>query len=147
MRDADRVSHLGVRLRPVRLNGWQRLWIVLFVGWTVLVALFSYYSFPARRWALPSQEWINAASDRASASHEELKTFHIEGLVTNIPFPKSLGNDEIVRQLDEEVSRVLDAQRRDWLEVTIGLWLVPFALLYAIGWSIGWIRRGFARAQ
>lgn len=41
--------------------------------------------------------------------------------------------------------KTLLRHRASALTSMLGAWLLPLIALYALGWSVGWIRRGFAR--
>ena len=43
------------------------------------------------------------------------------------------------------ISTRVDAKRKTTTLVAVAGWAVPVVVLYALGWSIGWVRRGFKK--
>lgn len=44
-------------------------------------------------------------------------------------------------------SRVLKSKQRKAVAGALAFWLIPSAFIYTLGWSVGWIRRGFGKQQ
>lgn len=123
-----------------RLNGWQRLWVVLFALWTCGVAAVAWQKWPsaldAIAWqyfggpAIQGQSWFDFSPTEpldlpigAEVPHE---------LMT--PPPRA---DAVVQQRLRD-SRLAAAR------FVVSLWLLPPVALYLLVWSLGWVRRGFA---
>ena len=205
--DTDSTS-VAARSRRLRLNGWQRLWVVLVVLWTVLVGAFAWslwpeaqvyrngktgeplsllYLDPNTGRPIPGADdyplepvWHEHAValtkplskvDRillgygVTPATSDLplrldKEGHPVGAVVNIPnvgsivFPETMTHDRINAECEEikayfeppQQKRIaeLRARRVHWAQFTAAFWLLPPMVLYALGWSTGWIYRGFA---
>ncbi len=89
-----------------------------------------------------------------------------DGLLVAVPevgsvrFPRSMNQTEVEsasKQLVEEHQKLVQAinttqlqefseRRRAALKLAAVLWVLPLAAIYGLGWSVGWIRRGFQRS-
>jgi len=96
----------------MRLNGWQRLWVVLVVLWTFLVLAVSYIYWP-RHAVTP------AGADA-------------QGFIPDPPTVPSSSTIMTVRN-----------QRAIFAAEALATWAIPAGGIYFLGWSVGWIRRGF----
>jgi hypothetical protein len=53
--------------------------------------------------------------------------------------------EQIASDYYDTYSRVLKSKQRKAAAGALGIWLIPSAFVYALGWSVGWIKRGFGR--
>jgi len=143
----------------LRLNGWQRMWVVVSLLYLVAVIIFTIAFMPER--ANIEQAW-------------EYETDAIAGSNTRLELPFRDMSDEarvkVIREVypdayqdlnDEELATALRT-RIGFINIkhqarlaglfgeqvkSMGLgllaWIVPSVVLYMLGWSIGWIYRGF----
>ncbi len=137
--------------RAPRLNGWQRLWVAAAVAGLAAAA-----GFVAWGWET-SDAWL-----REIAADPPTRV-DVAGAGT-VEFPATMSPEAIaivteaakgdrqalaagIRAWGEAFERVLDtyaaqSNRRLVLRV-LGAWIVGVALLYAGGWLVAWVRRGF----
>lgn len=159
-----------------RLNGWQRLWILLSVLYLVglLVIAFTVSIWPTPETTRHRDEFltrmpadmrgqIEAAYSSTSEWEAALKKRPgvPPGLIPD-PQPVKIDNGAILqirvaKKGDTEPDfRVAEAywavvkseSRAAWREmvlVMVLVWLIPCAMLYALGWSVAWVRRGFSK--
>jgi hypothetical protein len=138
-------------MRP-KLNGWRRLWVVLTVSWTLVVGLYGY-----RLW--PGEDPLHGGTIDEKSNPQMLPKIGdevppqvgpdiviIDDNGTEHVFPP--GSDPkraaaIVRQ--QLAERRLQLRRRFTAQL-LGASIFPAAVLYALGWSVGWVRRGFANS-
>ena len=161
----------------VRLNGWQRLWVILSVLYLLLVVGVTIAFWPTPETTYHRDEFIarmpaelRARVEGAYESRWEWKEAGGKGIVwvyappdphaTSPPpgfvsFPNGAVLDiRVAKEHDaraaaaywdvvESATRA-DRWTRAW-QVTLA-WLIPILTLYAFGWAVAWVRRGFAKA-
>lgn len=207
--------------RPMRLNGWQRLWMVLVLAWLVLVlallaatgeipperAVYRNWSREAvhvvqasrgvpstaydvrraygdlsdvqlvaaieRDYVLPYLDGVEFNRVSFWSEHRQLRVegpdgtafsirtdtdpteAELEAIAANVSRGPDVDESrEVVALVDLAADRRLRMLRAEFsqqlgtvwwsLAAFIGfVWLLPVAIVYAIGWSVGWVVRGF----
>jgi len=160
-------------VRATKLNGWQRLWVVLSVLSLLIAITFSWDLRPTReeiyqQWA--SEQWDVIERDHPRVSEKSywqfrqaLKESSDSGLVarlnrnavkSRIDSLKSVPalDSFLIRSL-EHVSTIQPKYEQRLARFSqayvlfwtkvVGWWMGFMALLYLAGWSVGWIVRGF----
>ena len=162
----------------MRLNGWQRLWVVGAVLWTLAVSLGAW-----RTWPIVGKETVSVfpnayggppigyyealafamGGSRVGGATDPLVVDANEGQLVEIPnvgtvsFPKSMPTPEMearAKTLDDEHRKLLQrinqerredfsAQRRGAIQFAIAALLLPPLAIYALGWALVWVYRGF----
>ncbi len=148
----------------MRLNGWQRLWVVASVLSLGVMVVF----------VVSVQGSTNRVEDPEilrQLMSDEVIIAEVEG-VGPVKFPDNLTKAEIGRYVKEGISTspptvaaivdrllkervaksaaeaksqneaVRSDNRKSWI-VGLGVWLAFVLLLYLFGWAVGWVRRGF----
>ena len=105
----------------MRLNGWQRLWVVVAVLWTCSVLPSAYFV------GWPGPQTVNEALAAG-------------GVVIESPQPPP--PPPSAEALDE-ARQAFRSRRVRFAGIVLMIWTIPPALLYAFGLSVGWVRRGF----
>lgn len=149
----------------MKLGGWQRLWIVT----VVITGIATSYSAFETRPKLSSieREWIRDASDVIAETISAEENREITGYSVRDNLLKGKNNTEIIAWLNKVQSKPSERQRlftnavqeineqfkRQVEELpskqkehfsTIAIWWFAVSILvYVLGWSIGWIARGF----
>ena len=117
--------------------------------WTVAVLSISYASWPSPSASLRALEAAGSEEDRKKnlkilgdrgASLDEMRSFLREFVITDPSDPSSLS--AVNKRLDTKRQALRD-DRVGNAQVTLMVWAIPLVFLYAVGWSAGWIRRGF----
>lgn len=125
----------------MRLNGWQRLFVLIFAAWTVAVGLFSYLAWPH-----PVQQGQFTAADvdsqRSNSAAQQLRVEGPDGKMYE--FPRDATDDEIRAFFSRSQANGPTSQRGGFVLRMAAGWLLPPTLLYALGWGIAWVRRGFS---
>ena len=92
------------------------------------------------------------SKDKDDGNTEKATVRELPG-VGRVAFPGSMSSQEVDRRAkelvelreknDRELRNVYVGQRASVLKLTTAVWLGPLLALYAGGWAIAWIRRGF----
>jgi hypothetical protein len=160
-----------------RLNGWQRLWIVLSAIYLLLIAGLTIVFWPTPETTGHREEFltrmpadlrgkVDAAYSSTFQWEEAMKRATPPGTTPGFipdPQPVTLPNGAVLqirvtKKGDTEPDfRVADAYwavvqsatraarwQTAWAMALV--WLVPCLTLYALGWAVAWVRRGFSRA-
>jgi hypothetical protein len=182
-----------------RLNGWQRLWVVVSTLYLLFVAVFVAFSWPTAETTWHREEFIarlpadlrahvDAAYDNEYSWKQSLKSgrettasprdyppMYKRGIQTSagppfsprftllsamVSFPnRAILEIHVAREGDTEPDArvasaywaIVEAEARAARLTTVLrvllIWSVPCLSLYALGWSVGWVRRGFRGAS
>lgn len=150
------------------LNGWQRIWIVLSVLAAIISSAIGYDSY--EKYEKPKK--LKVTQNNIVVAHKPRDLIHelelreaLESLKEPLYLPTNMKNEDIGKFIDKyapdntdmlytEANKLL----KDWETSTeskriennksvtfksLLYWFVFTAVLYIIGWSIGWIYRGF----
>jgi hypothetical protein len=143
----------------MRLNGWQRLWIVLFVLWTGGVGAVGWQKWPSRldadAWKFGWQQPVDGHSSwfdfSPRASGEQTITLvavdHAVPVDQWLPIGAEIPPQYFASRSDAAVQRRLHESRLSAARLVVSLWLVPPMALYLFAWSLGWVRRGFTEGR
>src|SRR4030066_2189531 len=148
-----------------RLNGWQRLWMLMGVLYIIPVAFFSYSNMPKkadimREWTIDVIELVKKHDDNMTKystidvlnSYSDMSYDNIILKIrskatgkTKSHFKNLIADAEF--QIIEDWHRVkLESLLSDQLKIIsygIIFWLVPLGLIYLIGMGIRWVYEGF----
>jgi hypothetical protein len=133
----------------MKLNGWKRLWIVRAFLWTLIVSVTTY-----ARWPMPSN-FASIDPRWFSAIHpgEPIRTYQIEARdgrklsVRTDHEPTESESDRVFATQAKMAGHALANARIIVGGRAVGIWVVPLIGLYALGWALAWVRRGFAEAR
>ncbi|MCK1794092.1 hypothetical protein [Pseudomonas violetae] len=128
------------------MNGWQRLWVVVFVIVGLLLMVVG-------EKLVPSKETIAMKFDKPLEQERrflaELKSkrFDTDAFSQDFFGGNALQDTEArIRDLETRRQSELDSLWTDQLKlrsVFVGVWFVFGLILYAIGATVGWVYRGF----
>lgn len=151
----------------MKIGGWTRIWIVLSVLLGLFIALVAHGNQPTL--ASIHRQWFSEAAVEISSAITKAEGQHVEPYRVRDKFFSGDSADSIawlerIERSPKPVQRVfstqvahLNAKYRQralnlpadrllyWLQV-FGWWLFGAILLYAVGWTVGWVVRGFRRA-
>ncbi|MCY1371911.1 hypothetical protein D9M68_599790 [compost metagenome] len=153
----------------IRLNGWQRLWVLF----TVLAGAFAVFILVL---SYPDSEYAEAKFKESMAAIEN--SDEVEGpwkkyQQSSSDVPKSLFGDLLIQQESDAVKprfsgtpisqpsvaqrkqeaqqqyeadlQLLSRDRRSMLVQVGSVWLLSSVGLYVLGWLIAWVIRGFRK--
>ena len=142
-----------------RLNGWHRLWIVIAGFWTILVGGFAYLDWPttgsvgsyevfsrmprSTKWVLRDAGEPNFTPRTTSPSQRD-ETVDIAG--HSVTFLAGVPEDRMnltAKAYATALRSALDDRRKDHALQMLLAWTIPPIVLYVVGWSLAWVRRGF----
>lgn len=120
------------------LNGWQRLWVV-FAGVTGIVAIALWWI----AWPRVDEATVTRLAECSKQLAPNARVAEIEA---DFELFRSCNGwwAYTLHKTPEAYISDIERQRRD---VTIGIaaaWAVLVGLVYALGWAVAWVRRGFA---
>ena len=135
-----------------RLNGWQRIFMVISVIWMLPVYLLG----PERHEVYPFN-YVSPILLENSKTDGQRRVPDWEGLpvpiimfdgvvLTNTGFSK----EEYETAYRKSLPAINAAKRKviqDYFIDTAKIYFMPLLALYLLGWSVGWIRRGFRRSS
>jgi hypothetical protein len=157
----------------MKLNGWQRLWIVLSGIYFLAVGSYGVLAFPdgadleKGRAILAVELSLKALADSAQATGDVRSELNALRAMKDGPVRirseiyGDLKDAELINRarakfdgkvdfsaLDKRETDDADRLHHDRLEHVVrcvAWWIVPLLLLYALGYAIGWVIRGFRR--
>lgn len=118
------------------MNGWQRMWVVVSLVLAILISWFTYLMLPTEsRVTYNHESSINQLTGYLkNAEGSKYQTDYVASLREDI----RKENEDFKKELSE-----IPKERTSYITDSIKIWLGLSASLYAIGWLIGWIYRGF----
>ncbi|UFN68459.1 hypothetical protein LN249_08985 [Vibrio alginolyticus] len=149
----------------MKLGGWQRLWLVVVIisGFTA-----SYVAFETRpQISTIEKEWIRSASDVIAEKISDEESREVTGYSIQVNLFENKTDAEIiawlnkveinpsspqrvfssaVKEINEKFQLQVDElpyRQKDHFTTIAMWWFAVLILIYVLGWSIGWIVRGF----
>ncbi len=149
----------------MKLSGWHRLWIVTVIFYGIAVAFVAFATRPTAsgiEW-----QWINQATDAIAEKITEKEGKEVtsyrarEALFRDKTNPEIISwlknvaqspseNQKVFSRVVSEINNkfnneieLLPGKQRDHYFQSVLWWAIPSICLYLLGWSIGWIIRGF----
>ena len=143
--------------KRLKLNGWQRLWVMISMIWLMVVTGFTVANLPQKysiidSWAvatyvvgtgksldaasldnIPPRATLNKIRKDIAKAQERYLTTNMGG---QVDFSKV--NDTHSRQLEE-----IKLNQAKIVGYGVSIWLSTILVLYLFGWSAGWVIRGF----
>lgn len=141
----------------MKLNGWQRLWIVISILWAVSVAGYTFTSKQSESEIYHS--WANDLIGYLVTQASDLKGYSITSLRSKY---SDISDKELVEalhkkyigkhpaysygfsEIDAKYEGKIKGETNLLLYVIVALAL-PI-LIYLVGWSVAWVRNGFKNA-
>jgi hypothetical protein len=127
------------------LNGWQRLWVVfsviaVFLAGFLLIVIWSTRDSGViddlRNPACKLWRDIPEGYFPENYPHRDDKCYSIQSFLWHEKTPLRSVTD---------YDRFMLLSKSKVMGITFGVWLATIAMVYAFGWSIGWIARGFRK--
>jgi hypothetical protein len=153
-----------------KLGGWLRLWILLSVLYLILVGIVVVMSLPKAEDISHSQAFYNKlppdmkkkllgnenSEQYRDDKSELLKEASRRKLITEVEMPNGhimVFRSDLPREEMEAISReywkTVESEATNKRIKYIGMafvwWLIPVAGLYGLGWSVGWVYKGFKK--
>jgi hypothetical protein len=148
----------------MKLGGWTRIWVVTCVLYAVVIAFVISVAMPSTRSVY--REWFADASTAIaqgikSTEKRDVEPYQVENALLNksraenVAFLEKVENSPTENQkvfssqvtaVNSKYRKILSGspQRRLVFGLeAFGWWLGGALALYALGWSIGWVVRGF----
>lgn len=125
------------------MNGWQRIWVVACLITLIGGVVYGWVTIPSRAEILKR---YNTAVERDNLDLQELEgrlqtpveRYINQRYISDIKFYMDKRQSEHLKEMDELTSRQLSTA-----SIILGTWLSFCLGLYAVGWTFGWVYRGF----
>jgi hypothetical protein len=137
----------------MKLNGWQRLWVVLSALYLAIVIVFTWSSWPTRRQIDNSwvYDLINATKDPKDYAYEirdAYKDIPDGELIQriNAKYSEKSEYKEILKTTNLKYQMEIESLGKDRFKtggIALLAWLIPIGLIYLLGVAAGWIYKGF----
>lgn len=143
----------------MKLGGWQRIWIVISVMWLLVVGLVGYSEIPSeekiyKAWSYDLLKYLcdndsNLKGQYAWQLRDVYSDLSDKELIERLrskyleKYPAyKYGFENIDAKYND---KLINLARSRVIAIGIGflIWFIPLAVLYVLGWSVGWIYRGF----
>lgn len=141
----------------LKLNGWQRLWLLASSIYFIVVSVYVVLNFPQPEKISHDQAFVKRLTPQSQTllipedkeGWQNAKDFGTDVDMPNggrLSFKKGV-SDKDMSIAAKEYWAIIAAQtsERRWLLIGFAAlwWLVPTIGLYILGWAIGWVYRGF----
>ena len=151
-------------MRLNKLNGWQRLWVLVSAIYLFVVIFFAVFTFPSPEnntdadkilKSLPTKS-LEILAGQSSGVPDKLTDEHSKTIPVTYPngqvleFLPSTNKTDIEYVSKEYWNTVTDltnTKRIIFLFQMLLAWIVPCVILYLLSWSIGWVYKGFIKEQ
>ena len=156
----------------MKLNGWQRLWVVASIIYMIVLALFGVIVFPTPGKILHHAQFYDELPKESQSKVIRADASTIPSTGTGRDLSYELFCDDpryvvvtannhklcfrsdvtetektmIVQQYHQLLQRATRSERIEMLGYMFLIWIIPCIVLYALGMATGWIRRGFKQA-
>ncbi len=152
------------------MNGWKRLWVLASGIYLVVVVVIAAMSFPKPESVHHTQALYDQlapevkqkilGNENSENYREEKRTYLEEArnrdLVTEVEMPnkhimvflKQVPKQEMeaaAKQYWSVVEKTATKQRARHIGFAFLWWALPVLALYVLGWSVGWVYRGFRK--
>lgn len=143
----------------LKLNGWQRLWVVLTIVYLLTVAWISSFTFPKASNYLSTRVYDSLDAVGHYLEKEQPGFRYEGGWATRTKYYADLPEEQIVPKLHEKYQGRVDfspietryrqaieglaKEKLRFVGVAFLVWLTPVVAFYLLGWAAGWVLRGF----
>jgi len=138
-----------------RLNGWQRLWVLICVIYLILVSFGCYEEMPKKSSVF--DEWSYDMIEVVKRNDPRLKELSLWEIKSKY---RDIKDEELIKrirnkfenyksefqEIDQKYQKELDVlllRKFKTLGVFFLYWIIPSVVLYLIGLSIWWVYKGF----
>lgn len=143
----------------IALNGWQRLWVVFSVILLAFLIVAAILLFPSPMDISNNESIIEKLSTAskaklAPADDKGIIWDDVVGLKVEMPNKHVLSFAKGVNESDAEIvsgeyysilRKKVYIKRFEFVLLALVIWFGAIGVIYAFGWSIGWINRGFKK--
>ena len=145
-----------------RLNGWQRLWVLLSLIYSIPVAVVALLQFPTTNESYHTDDFyrelrkeslsklvISPSKSKSGGSFIDPDDIGTQVEMPNghlLPFKKGVTDDEmrtVAREYHSITERATLNRRLRIVGYSLLAWITPCVALYLVGVGIAWVRRGF----
>ena len=152
------------------MGGWQRLWVLVSGIYLILVIVFAVMTFPkpesirhsqalydqlapelkknilgvenSETYRSEKRDYLEQARKRDLITEVEMPNGHIMVFLNEVPEPEM---EIVAKKYWSLVERSATKQRIKHIGLAFVWWGLPALALYGLGWSVGWVCRGFRK--
>lgn len=152
------------------MEGWQRLWVLVSGIYLILVIVFAVMSFPkpesirhsqalydqlapelkkkilgsenSEKYRSEKRDWLEEARKRDLVTEVEMPNGHIMVFLSKVPKQEM---EAVTKEYWFLVEKSTTEQRIRHIGLAFVWWVLPALALYGLGWSVGWVYRGFRK--
>lgn len=125
----------------MRINGWQRLWVVMSLAWAVVIFILTADNWPEARsecLSMPEFTLYSLKDENQRRADRDIPPLSIS------EYKAQIREERIKCQVSlQESHDNLPQEKRGAVIFSIGFWFVSSISAYVTGWLFAWIRRGF----
>lgn len=139
----------------IKLNGWQRLWIVFSLIYLAIIILFTWTTWPTKKqienlWVYSTIDAIKEPNDYSYQIRESYKDISDRELIKkiNAKYGEIPGFKEKLNEIDIKYQKKIQSlgnERLKNVRIAFMAWSIPLVILYLLGLAIGWIYKGFKK--
>jgi len=140
----------------MKLGGWYRLWVVVSIAYLALAGIYVFVNWPTPEKIPHDPEFYRQLSPefrKTIVNTDRVKQEPNEAVIGVempnghvIPFFRKYDETKL-EKVASEYWRIVDEKAREGrstlLAKALFCWLIPCLLVYVLGWSVGWVYRGF----
>jgi heme/copper-type cytochrome/quinol oxidase subunit 2 len=142
----------------MKLNGWQRLWVVISIIIFVVAVFFTFEHYPKKSeiystWANETIEVVKKPGEHSFLIRMAYKDYSDEELIEKLHEKYAEKNastkvkfDEIDKKYKNDLDN-LPSQQTKHILICLTVYLCLIICIYVFGWSVGWVYRGFKSKQ
>jgi hypothetical protein len=126
----------------MRLNGWQRLWVVVSILLLISIAFIQIAVWPY----LESDTLKELQSPDCKAWREAPSGYFLQEhppLDSNCYNLRVFSYNRVTLRSVKDYDKYLLLTKIKTMAIVLCIWIGLILTIYAIGWSIGWVIRGF----
>jgi hypothetical protein len=116
-----------------KLNGWQRLWVLIALIYALLITSITAEFFPTQ--SKIKQEW-----SAIKAAREPSSDFMRNNPFSDLPLAEGKRDKDFAARLDN-----LYMEQTKHILAGFFKWLIPMLGIYIFGYLAGWVYRGFKK--
>lgn len=130
----------------VRLNGWQRLWVVAtgMMGVVAVVAMVDLFK---------TEQYVDDSYQSEVVNLRDIKKVLLDPNITEVDSRYSYKKNWTIAEVNDRIAdagedytqklKHLTMEQTKAIVIPLALWLLASSTVYGLGWTAHWVYRGF----